>query len=102
MPLVKKEEPTIDELEERKERAVLEEEILTKEAESEERRAVISELRKKYGKGWAKRLGLSKLTDISTLRSFLRGSKQGMEKQATGYSNPELKKSVVLHAVRRA
>lgn len=77
----KKEEPTMDELENTKERAIITEEILTKEAESEERRAVISELKAKYGKGWKKLLGANNMSTLSTLRSFLRTAKGGMETQ---------------------
>lgn len=79
-----KKKPSIMELEEKRERLTIEEECMTKEAEIEERRAVISELKKRYGSGWAKTLGISKFTDLSTLKSFLMSAKQGIESQARG------------------
>jgi len=82
MGFLPKKRRTLPELEEEKERLTVEEEVTTKQAEIAEREAVISELRKKYGSGWAKTLGISKLTDLSTLRSFLVSAKKGLEKQA--------------------
>ena len=77
-----KKKPSISDLEERRELLTVEEECVTKEAEIAERRAVISELKKRYGSGWAKTLGISKFTDLSTLKSFLQSAKQGIESQA--------------------
>jgi len=74
---------SLEELEEKRDRVVIEEEIVTKEAEIAERTAVISELKKRYGKGWAKTLGISKFTDLSTLKSFLMSAKKGLEKQSS-------------------
>lgn len=73
---------SITDLEEEREHLVVEEEVVTKRAEIEERKAVISELKKKYGSGWAKTLGISKLTDLTSLRSFLVSAKRGLDKQA--------------------
>jgi len=91
--------PTMEELENEKERAIIEEEIMTKRAETAERQAVISELKKKYGGGWMSLLGVNKLTDVSTLRSFLKGSKQGMEKFA---SQNKMNKMYTMQGVKRA
>jgi hypothetical protein len=71
-----------EELEEELDRAELESHVVTKRAEIEERKAVISQLKKEYGGGWQKMLGVSKLTDLSTLKSFLHGAKKGMAKQS--------------------
>ncbi len=57
----------------------LEREICTEEATIQERKVVISELKKQYGTDWRKILGAGKLPSLSTLRGFLRGSKQGLE-----------------------
>lgn len=102
MPLFKKEEPTMDELEEQRDRAIITEEILTKEAESEERRAVISELKKKYGKGWKKLLGANNLTTLSTLRSFLRTAKKGMEGQTARDSSTPIGRMHSFQGIRKA
>ena len=99
LPFIPSRKPTMEELEEQKERAVIEEEILTKQAESEERRAVIAELKKKYGGGWMKILGVSKLTDLTTLRSFLKGAKKGLEGEA---SKNSLNKFYSLQGITRA
>lgn len=102
MGLLTKRKPTMDELEEKKERVTIEEEILTKEAESAEREAVISELRKKYGKGWPKLLGASKFTDLSTLRGFLKNAKQGMEKRTSRDGSTPLSKLCGFQGVKKA
>lgn len=102
MGFLTKKKPTLEELEEERDRAVIEEETYTKKAEIAERKAVISELEKKYGKSWAKRLGISKLTDLTTLRSFLRGTKTGMEKEASRVGDPTLKSLVMPRVVRKA
>lgn len=102
MSFLPKRKLTLDELEEKKERVTIEEEILTKEAESAEREAVISELRKKYGKGWKKLLGAGKLTDLSTLRSFLKGAKQGMEKHTAREGSTPVSRMCGFQGVKRA
>lgn len=78
-----KRKKTIGELEEEGDRLTIESENASKEADIAERRAIVSELRKRYGPSWTKILNVSKWADISTLRSFLRTAKQGMEKQTT-------------------
>jgi len=83
MKLSFRQKPTINELEEEKERLVVTEEIASKHAEIAEREAVIAQLKSQYGRNWAQTLGISKLTDLSTLRSFLKNAKQGLQSQAT-------------------
>ena len=61
------------------EKIKLENEIMTHEAEIAEKESIIKELKQKYGRNWMQILGVSKLTDLSTLRSFLKSAKQGME-----------------------
>lgn len=72
-------EKSPEEQEKKLESLRLEHEILNEESQIAERRAVISQLKRQYGKDWAKTLGISKLTDLSTLKSFLRDAKQGMK-----------------------
>ena len=86
MPLFKRKKP-IAELEEDRERVTIETEILSKEAEKAEREAVISELKSKYGHGWAKILGVSRFANLQTLRSFLVSAKRGMEREAASTSS---------------
>lgn len=57
-----------------------EEEVLSRQQEIAEKKATISQLEKQYGHDWKKTLGVNKLTDIQTLKSFLVGSKSGLEK----------------------
>ena len=68
------------ELEEALERLEVEEEVATKEAEIAEKEAVIAQLKKQHGSDWARILGVNKLTDLSTLRSFLQSAKRSMER----------------------
>ena len=102
MGFLNKPRPTIDELEEEKDRVVLEEEILTKQAESEERKAVISELKKKYGTGWKKLLGANNSTTLSTLRSFLRTAKQGMEGRTAKEGSTPISRMCSFQGVKKA
>lgn len=76
-----KKQKTISELEEERDRVTIEEETITKQAEITEREAVIRELKSRYGKKWPQILGISKFTDLSSLKSFLVSAKAGMEKQ---------------------
>ena len=80
---------SMEQLEEESEHLTIESEISSKKADIAEREAVVSELKKKYGSGWAKTLGVSKFTDLHTLRSFLVSAKQGLEKKAgSGFATP--------------
>jgi hypothetical protein len=102
MGFFKKKKASLEELEEERDRATIEEEVYSKKAEIAERKAVISELEKKYGKGWAGKLGISKLTDLTTLRSFLKNAKVGMEKESAKTGDSTLKSLVMPKVVRRA
>lgn len=84
-----KSEPSLGELDETLERQKIKEQIADSKANEEEKEAVIRQLKKEYGPNWAKRLGVGKLTDIASLKSFLRGAKKGLEK-AGGSSNSSL------------
>lgn len=102
MGFLPKKKLTLGELEEEKERATIEEEILTKKASSAEREAVISELKKQYGKGWKKLLGASKWTDLSTLRGFLKNAKQGMEKRVSSEGGTPISRMCSYQGVKKA
>lgn len=77
-----KKEKTMDELDSDLERAKIQEEIDTHEANSAERQAVIKELKRKYGSGWQRILGANSNSPLSTLRSFLSSAKQGLKSEA--------------------
>jgi len=77
-----------DELGEEVERLKLEEEVVTHKAQIAEKEAITRELKKKYGPKWMQILGINKLTDLTTLRSFLKTAKQGMEKATAYRRNP--------------
>ncbi len=74
---------SLDTLHEDLERVKLEEEIANSRAEKAEREAIISQLKEQYGSGWQKILGVGKLSDLLTLRSFLKGSKNKLQKQTS-------------------
>jgi hypothetical protein len=44
------------------------------ELEVEERKALIADLKRKYGRDWMKTLGIKNMVDLSTLRSLAKGS----------------------------
>ena len=79
MGFLSKKERSPEEQSEYYEKLTVESEILTKEREKAEKEAAIKELKRQHGPNWMHILGLSKLTDLSTLRSFLKGAKRGME-----------------------
>jgi len=81
---------TLAELDERLERVQVEGKIVTEEADIEEKKAVIAQLKKQYGSSWTKRLGVSKLTDLTTLKSFLRSANKGMASAAGSFGNSPL------------
>lgn len=68
----------------------LEDELLSHEVSVAEKEAVIKQLKEQYGSSWMKTLGVNKLTDLSTLKSFLSGAKKGMQKSGTPVYNPML------------
>jgi len=101
MALFKK-RPTLSELEDERDRAIVEEEVVTKQAEIAEREAVISELKSKYGKNWTKTLGISRFADLSSLRSFLVSAKKGLDKQASSGSSSPISKTFSFRGLPRA
>ena len=97
-----KRKKTTAELEEERERVTIEKEILTEKAESAEREAVISELKSKYGHGWAKILGINKFASLTTLRSFLVSAKQGMQKMGSRSNETPLGRMFTFKGVKKA
>ena len=77
-------EPTIEEMQEKNEKLSVREEMATREANIAEREAVVKQLKKQYGRDWASTLGISKFTDMQTLKSFLGGAKNGIENYRLG------------------
>lgn len=69
---------TTEELESELDRVKVEDEVLTHKKDIEEKTAVIAQLKKQYGHNWMQTLGVSKLTDLASLRSFLKSANQGM------------------------
>ncbi len=51
----------------------MENEVVSKQAEVEEKKAIIAQLKKQYGRDWMKTLGLKNVVDLTTLRSVLKG-----------------------------
>ena len=51
-----------------------EKEVAQGQLEVEERRSLIAELKRKYGRDWMKILGVKNMVDLSTLRSLAKGS----------------------------
>lgn len=51
-----------------------EKEVAQGQLEVEERKALIAELKRKYGRDWMKILGIKNMVDLSTLRSLAKGS----------------------------
>jgi hypothetical protein len=87
MGLFSKKERTAEEIDQSIEMKKLEREEVTTESEIQERKAVISELKSKYGGGWQRILGINGGSPIATLRSFLSGAKKGMFSEASKVSN---------------
>jgi hypothetical protein len=84
MRLIKKSD---EGLEKELERLKLETEVEGQRAQLEERKAVIHQLKATYGPGWKQQLGISKLTDLPTLRSFLANAKKGMQKESASITS---------------
>jgi hypothetical protein len=74
---------TIEELEDERDRSRLKADIAGYQSQEAERQALVKQLKREYGGGWKKLLGVSGRADNSTLRSFLSGAKQGMARQAS-------------------
>jgi len=68
----------------------IQEEVADREARVAEKEAIVKELRRKYGPDWRKTLGIDKLTDMETLKSFLSSAKTGMSKSSMMTFNPAL------------
>jgi len=68
----------------------IQEEVVNRQSRIAEREAVIKQLKREYGPDWKKTLGLDKLTDVETLKSFLRSAKASMSKSGNTTFNPGL------------
>lgn len=79
-----------EELEEELEGLKIETESVEYRSHIAEREAVIRQLKKEYGPNWKKLLGVSKMTDLSTLRSFLTRVKGSMTTAYHPKPNPYL------------
>lgn len=90
MSLFGKRKESVDQLEEKRDRLIIESDIASKEQEIAEREATIKELRKRYGPGWKNILGLKGRVDLSTLRSILDGMKKGLKGKGGALYNPNL------------
>jgi len=88
--LLTKKKPSLEELEEKKEYLAVETEVASQEADLAEKRAIVKELRRKYGSDWRSTLGLKGRLDLQTLRSFLGGMKRGLKGMGSATSNPNL------------
>ena len=64
----------------------MEEELVTQEVAVAEKKAVIKQLNREYGSNWSKILGATKLTDLTTLRSFLSGANKGMKSMSNSFT----------------
>ena len=84
----KKKPRTLEELEEELDRAKLETEVMSYEAATKEKEAVIAQLKKEYGHDWRKQLGLKGSMNIADLKAFLRSARGGLEKAGMGKAKP--------------
>ena len=83
-------EETKDQLEEKRDRLIIESEIASTEQSITERKSTIRELKHRYGRNWKNILGLKGHIDLSTLQSFLGGMKKGLSKMGRTTTNPRL------------
>ena len=60
----------------------MEVEIADKRKELAEKKAVITQLKRQYGRDWKSVLGVNTSSSLSTLKSFLRGASQGLRTQS--------------------
>jgi len=79
-----------DQLYEEAARLEIEEEVTSREETIAQREAVIKQLKKQYGPNWMRDLGLNRLTDLGTLRSFLTAAKGSMKQAGVMTHNPAL------------
>jgi len=83
-------QPTTDQMESRTEYVQVENEMLSKEGEVAEKKAVIAQLKKKYGSDWRKIIGIQYLPSLSDLRAFLTSARSGLKGASGGVSNPNI------------
>lgn len=79
--------PTAEQLDERLDGVTVENQILTQQKEIAEKEAIIKQLKQQYGPGWKKILGIGSHIDLQSLRTFLKASKQGLERAGGPRSN---------------
>lgn len=79
-----KKDPTPEDLERRAEYLEIEGTVLTQQAENEEKKAVIAQLREQYGSDWKKVLGIKGSLSLANLRGFLKNAKAGLEGRNKG------------------
>ena len=92
MPVFGRPKPTQEQLEVRNESLILEEEVATREASVAEKKAIVKELRSKYGSDWKRTLGLKGRLSFSDLRHALMSMNQGLKGQygSSALHNPRL------------
>jgi len=79
MSLFRRSKPSMEELETRNENLILEEEVVSREASVAEKKAIVKELRDKYGSDWKRTLGLKGRLSFSDLRHALMSMNQGLK-----------------------
>jgi len=82
--------PSAEQMENRTEYLQVENEMLTKEGEVAEKKAVIAQLKKQYGPDWKKIIGVQYLPSVSDLKGFLKTANQGMKGQSGKISNANI------------
>lgn len=84
-----KRDKSVEELEDEREKVKIQADTASYRSQIAEREAVVKQLKRQYGGGWQKLLGVTKNTDMSTLKSFLTGAKSGAAK--SGVIEPGLR-----------
>jgi len=90
MPLFRRDKPSVEVLEETRDRLIVENEVESLSASVAEKKAIVKELRKQYGKNWRATLGLKGMLNISDLRNALGGMKKGLVGDRDALYNPKL------------
>lgn len=90
MGLLTRKKESIEELEDRRDRLVIEEEVTSREAAIAEKKAIVRELKARYGSDWKHILSLGGRLDLQTLRSALVGMKKGLRGMGGATYNPSL------------
>ena len=70
---------TLDQLQEESELLSAKEDVVSKQSLIAEKEAVIRRLKQEHGSSWRSILGVNTLTDLSTLKTFLRSTKTSMQ-----------------------